>query len=888
METRSFTLNQLIDISLSTPEIGVVNFKILRNVLKVIVRELDIHDVKARVLVKDLQEAATFMLSADKSFIKTSPKESIAAVKNDASEREVKSEQYEPSVKENFETIEEEKIEEIELAVKDDASEKEDKSEQYEPSVKENFETLEEEKIEEIELAVKDDASEKEVKSEQYEPSFKENFETIEEEKIEEIELAVKDDASEKEVKSEQYEPSFKENFETIEEEKIEEMELANSYEVESSINNDEEITKDLILTGSTHSEISSKEEIQENAEFGKSKMEELNEESGSEFIQEHVLSIISSLKGTKSPISSTQLKSTDQENADDIESSKQIRKNASDDIRKRSDTFCSGNRWLVSNMWKTVNFSKRINALETGVEKIVCSLNVHAKSIDRQRREFEYKKKTDNIIKINIEENILRLFDSLNSVSAKLEMFVLSEEYLTDKNETDSTISDILTDLDKLLQLKTKMNDFLYGDRNFENVRNQVDVLEDRVTFLEVTYCFCCFNLKKKKKNSFFKIFLTYRKILAWAVKKRRYILNYATIERNYETMIAGSFDLATLGRLEVFVIRFVLSRYFQYEELIKKVQPIIEKFENDDLEDVNSSNLVGQVMNCRFALKKLAIDIKKQKDTLELLQCDLNKQIDTTEMLVCAQERGFTPDDKEIFYEMQKRLNNVEKDCEKIEAIEVLLIEEMQSTISQIKFIKANKDETENALKNKADIQDVNEKVSKNDYDLMLNDVTNGLQELMTKFASQEQDIQRMIKNLTDGLNNKVDAIKLENVSESFQKRINALAIKMKQMKTIMESEAPIPAGTKLQIAKCISCERPTKIHKFSYVRSSPFQINELKMNLNDSPMVTNNNKNFVPNTEYIDLGRAAGGSYTTFDSEATKFPSINEERNFSGYYK
>ncbi|XP_023216230.1 uncharacterized protein LOC111618858 [Centruroides sculpturatus] len=143
-------------------------------------------------------------------------------------------------------------------------------------------------------------------------------------------------------------------------------------------------------------------------------------------------------------------------------------------------------------------------------------------------------------------------------------------------------------------------------------------------------------------------------------------------------------------------------------------------------------------------------------------------------------------------------------------------------------------------------------------------------------------------MIKNLTDGLNNKVDAIRLEDVSESFQKRINALAIKMKQMKTIMESEAPIPAGTKLQIAKCISCERPTKIHKFSYVRSSPFEINELKMNLNDSPIVTINNKNFVPNTEYTNLGRAAGGFYTTFDSETRKFPSINKERNFSGHYK
>ncbi|XP_067129151.1 probable DNA double-strand break repair Rad50 ATPase [Centruroides vittatus] len=501
------------------------------------------------------------------------------------------------------------------------------------------------------------------------------------------------------------------------------------------------------------------------------------------------------------------------------VETHKKLERSISDLKTVSSDTYCKGNRWMVGNMWKTMNFSKRIDAIEQGMDKVVTALNNYSRSIDKQRKDFERKKNEDNNIVRVIEENFESLMNSLNLAEARLEMVVFKEEYLTIKNDHQNKLDEQSTKLETLRLVTEKLRNIVDGDRKVWDLFEVTDSLEERLKFVE--------------ENT------------------------------GLSHEVERSYDLSTLGN--------------KFDEFVDKVQPMIDRLQKEEEldQEMEDANIAEQLMNVRLNMKQCFKDSKLLKDEIEVLKVDVETLGKTTEMLVKANETGFNEEDKVEFYDMQKRLKILEKDCEQLEHLD-----EIQSAIAVISNNKANNSEVENALAQKADLQTVKNKIDKDEYLTTYEGLNNNIAEMMAKITLQEQNLLKNVATLTTELDHKVEKIELENMTEVLQSRLKAVAIRLKHLQYIVECEAPIPAGIKSSFAKCISCERPVRKNPNILLKRTPEGMNRPITNL-QSPQNVFLDEIYVPTNECEHTGRYVGGEHTTgtINKELqTSFPKIS----------
>ncbi|KAG7198004.1 hypothetical protein KM043_016229 [Ampulex compressa] len=174
---------------------------------------------------------------------------------------------------------------------------------------------------------------------------------------------------------------------------------------------------------------------------------------------------------------------------------------------------------------------------------------------------------------------------------------------------------------------------------------------------------------------------------------------------------------------------------------------------------------------------------------------------------------------DDSEL-NEVVKKIQDIRGDMERLNETADRLMDDKENReihlnalleqIELLKTIKADKEDLEDALADKADAHMINRKVSHDQFDAACDDLARGLEDAIGKLGKQETIWQQALDEVQREIESKVDKIEISPLRDFVNNRLKSLQEKLKSMAEMSrENEA---AGTKkmLRDVQCISCDK------------------------------------------------------------------------------
>ncbi|XP_053976484.1 glutamine-rich protein 2-like [Hylaeus volcanicus] len=168
----------------------------------------------------------------------------------------------------------------------------------------------------------------------------------------------------------------------------------------------------------------------------------------------------------------------------------------------------------------------------------------------------------------------------------------------------------------------------------------------------------------------------------------------------------------------------------------------------------------------------------------------------------------------------ELVATIHGVQTDMEKLNQTADRLIDDRENRevhlnalleqVELLKTIKADREDLEDALADKADAQAINRKVSYDQFDAACDDLAQGLEDAIGKLGKQESIWQQTLDEVQKEIEGKVDKIEMTPLKDFVSNRLKSLQDKLKSVAEMrQESEA---AGTKkmLRDVQCISCDK------------------------------------------------------------------------------
>ncbi|KAF2896223.1 hypothetical protein ILUMI_09953 [Ignelater luminosus] len=214
-------------------------------------------------------------------------------------------------------------------------------------------------------------------------------------------------------------------------------------------------------------------------------------------------------------------------------------------------------------------------------------------------------------------------------------------------------------------------------------------------------------------------------------------------------------------------------------------------------------------------------------QINTLQTQFTDLEKEIgEIIERINAGLPAGDFGADQNIS-ELFNKIVQMQDDMENMAATAAKLLEDkeerqsnMDAILEQIellKTIKANREDLEDALADKADTCAVNRKVSHDQFDAACDDLSRGIEDALSKLTQQEQLWQQALDDIQREIENKLDKMELTPLRDFVHNKLKMLQERVKALAALKkETEA---AGTKskfLRNVNCISCDKDVIMRK------------------------------------------------------------------------
>ncbi|CAH1376337.1 unnamed protein product [Tenebrio molitor] len=150
---------------------------------------------------------------------------------------------------------------------------------------------------------------------------------------------------------------------------------------------------------------------------------------------------------------------------------------------------------------------------------------------------------------------------------------------------------------------------------------------------------------------------------------------------------------------------------------------------------------------------------------------------------------------------------------------------LEAIMEQIDILKIVKANREDLEDALGDKADACMINRKVSHDQFDAACDDLSRGIEEALTKLEEQEEMWHQALESIQKEVGNKLDKMEVDPLRDFVNSKLRALQEKFKSLTALKrEQEA---AGTKskfLRNVNCISCDKDVVMRKEMDVSLKP----------------------------------------------------------------
>ncbi|XP_030754393.1 uncharacterized protein LOC115881156 isoform X2 [Sitophilus oryzae] len=135
---------------------------------------------------------------------------------------------------------------------------------------------------------------------------------------------------------------------------------------------------------------------------------------------------------------------------------------------------------------------------------------------------------------------------------------------------------------------------------------------------------------------------------------------------------------------------------------------------------------------------------------------------------------------------------------------------LEVMAEQIELLKTVKADKEDLEDALADKADACQINRKVSHEQFDAAYDELTKALEENLDKLKTQEELWIQSLNDIQKEIGNKLDKMELLPLKDFINAKLKEIQDKVKKISALrQETEA---AGAKSKILRnvnCISCD-------------------------------------------------------------------------------
>ncbi|XP_017797557.1 PREDICTED: uncharacterized protein LOC108578690 [Habropoda laboriosa] len=168
----------------------------------------------------------------------------------------------------------------------------------------------------------------------------------------------------------------------------------------------------------------------------------------------------------------------------------------------------------------------------------------------------------------------------------------------------------------------------------------------------------------------------------------------------------------------------------------------------------------------------------------------------------------------------DLMSKVQEIQNEMEKLNQTADRLIDDRENRelhlnalleqVEILKTIKADREDLEDALADKADSQAINRKVSYDQFDAACDDLAQGLEDAINKLGKQETIWQEALDEVQKEIEGKVDKMEMSPLKDFVNHRLKSFQERLKKVaETRQESEA---AGTKklLRDVQCISCDK------------------------------------------------------------------------------
>ncbi|KAG8129008.1 hypothetical protein E2320_015805 [Naja naja] len=179
----------------------------------------------------------------------------------------------------------------------------------------------------------------------------------------------------------------------------------------------------------------------------------------------------------------------------------------------------------------------------------------------------------------------------------------------------------------------------------------------------------------------------------------------------------------------------------------------------------------------------------------------------------------------DEEVLNQIQCTILQVQEDCEKLNATTGNLVEDhhqkqkeisaLYKSLEKLENEKVDKDCLETEIHVKADKTALAAKVSRTQFDATTEQLHKMMQELLNKMVGQEQDWQKMLDKLLIEMDSKLDRLELDPFRQQLEDRWKDIRKQLKQR--VPQDEGDEAAGIRRRLLAhfhCISCDRPLEM--------------------------------------------------------------------------
>ncbi|XP_076627618.1 uncharacterized protein LOC143344903 [Colletes latitarsis] len=424
-----------------------------------------------------------------------------------------------------------------------------------------------------------------------------------------------------------------------------------------------------------------------------------------------------------------------------------------------------------LTDVWQIINITKRLDASEQGIDKLTTMVQdvLKGDQIETMEEPSQFEERL-----MNIEDNLNNLDQAMKNLQIIVHMSEeegteIVRETTADKEETQMStqrvsLSQILGGVD-IKQMK----------EDVQGLQQDVSTIRDDLN-----------SIKEKISN-------------APTVPKTETTSSQQEPAPEQEVADKKQEKRAEKVKEEVQSPKTADKKDTQTEETTQvKTSAKPEETTAMDLEETMDSNTLKSINERILKLEKDLVCLTEKVDSAPMAGTTGSAELDELVSTIHG-----------IQTEMEKLNQTADRLIDDRENREVHL-NALLEQVELLKTIKADREDLEDALADKADAQAINRKVSYDQFDAACDDLAQGLEEAIGKLGKQESIWQQTLDEVQKEIEGKVDKIEMTPLKDFVSNRFKSLQDKLKSVAEMrQESEA---AGSKkmLRDVQCISCDK------------------------------------------------------------------------------